>query len=212
MSKKLKKVKLLLCCNRHPRKGWVNVDLVAFPGVDVVADLDDPWPWEDSSIDEILAVDAIEHFKDRVHTFNEVWRVLKPNAIFHHLTPSDDSRGFGQDPDHKSAYNANSWNYYAVHKEDNKWVSHPWRAQYSPHWIKGAFELVYQHTSALDGANISYEEVRMAAIKEPIWTPDKTKLEKDVVWEPQQPIATGIGKTLIITKAGMQGIAKITIP
>mgnify|MGYP001562216821 FL=1 len=45
------KVKLYLGCNQHPKPGYVNVDIEQFSGVDVVADLEKRWPWDDGSVD-----------------------------------------------------------------------------------------------------------------------------------------------------------------
>lgn len=56
-------VRLWLGCNQRPRKGWVNVDLEPFPGVDVTADLEKRWPWEDSSVDEVACADLPEHLR-----------------------------------------------------------------------------------------------------------------------------------------------------
>ena len=55
--------RLHLGCNRHPKPGYINVDIEPFPGVDVVADLERHWPWEDGSFDEILCADLPEHLR-----------------------------------------------------------------------------------------------------------------------------------------------------
>lgn len=39
--------------------GFLSVDIC--PPADVVTDLSEPWPWEESSVDEVLAFDLIEH-------------------------------------------------------------------------------------------------------------------------------------------------------
>ena len=56
-------VKLHLGCNQHPKPGYLNVDIEKFPGVDVVADLEKRWPWEDGSVDEIYTADLPEHLR-----------------------------------------------------------------------------------------------------------------------------------------------------
>ncbi|MFQ5878322.1 MAG: glycosyltransferase [Acidobacteriota bacterium] len=56
-------VRLNLGCNRRPRPGYINVDLELFEGVDVVADLEKPWPWADGSVDEIVCSDLPEHLR-----------------------------------------------------------------------------------------------------------------------------------------------------
>ena len=58
--------------------GFTSVDIC--PPADIIADLSQPWPWPDSSVDEILAFDVFEHLADKRQTLNELWRVLKPGG------------------------------------------------------------------------------------------------------------------------------------
>jgi len=96
-------------CDKH-FPGFVNVDIC--PPADVIADLNGPWPWEDSSIDEIRAYDIIEHLPDKIHTMNEAWRVLRPGGTFDIIVPTTEGRGAFQDPQHCSYWNRNSFFYY----------------------------------------------------------------------------------------------------
>jgi len=105
--------KLNLGCNQNVLSGWVNVDLEPFEGVEIAADLEKPWPWEDGSIHYIRAVDIVEHLHDPIHTMNEAWRVLGQGGIFEILVPSTDGRGAFQDPTHVSFWNQNSFIYYS---------------------------------------------------------------------------------------------------
>lgn len=97
------------CCDNH-RAGYVNVDIV--PPADQIVDLSVPWPWEDSSIEEIIAHDIIEHLPEPKRTMNEAWRVLKPDGLFDIDVPTTDGRGAWQDPGHLSFWNRNSFFYY----------------------------------------------------------------------------------------------------
>ena len=94
-------------------EGYINVDIMPGPGVDQVADLSKPWPWPDSSVDEIAAYDVIEHLPNRIFTMNEMWRVLKPGGRAHIEVPNA-AKGAGQhqDPTHVSAWCMNSWQYF----------------------------------------------------------------------------------------------------
>ncbi len=56
-------VKLHLGCNQHPQEGYINVDIEKFDGVDVVADLEKVWPWDDGSVAEIVTNDLPEHLR-----------------------------------------------------------------------------------------------------------------------------------------------------
>ncbi len=56
-------LKLHLGCNKHPQEGYINVDIEKFDGVDVVADLEKVWPWENGSVAEIVTNDLPEHLR-----------------------------------------------------------------------------------------------------------------------------------------------------
>ncbi|HFQ92167.1 MAG TPA: hypothetical protein ENK29_04730 [Chromatiales bacterium] len=105
-------VKLNLGCNQSILPGWVNVDIHEFEGVDVVADLERPWIWQDNSIHYMRAFDIVEHLHDPIHTMNEAWRVLGHGGVFEIWVPSTDGRGAFQDPTHVSFWNRNSFAYY----------------------------------------------------------------------------------------------------
>lgn len=79
----------------------------------MLADLSLQWPWRDSSIDEIRAHDVFEHLPSRVHTMNELHRVLKPGARATIEVPSaSKGAGFAQDPTHLTPWCMNSFQYF----------------------------------------------------------------------------------------------------
>lgn len=96
------------------RPGYINVDRYQYGQVDVVSDLTERWPWEDSSVDEVLAYDIIEHLPDKIHTMNEAHRVLRRGGLFDVIVPTTDGRGAFQDPTHVSYWNRNSFFYYCL--------------------------------------------------------------------------------------------------
>lgn len=99
------------CCDRLIA-GYVNVDL--HKPADKIADLNEKWPWEDSSVEEIRAWDILEHLKTPIHSMNEAWRVLKPGGRFDIVVPTTDGRGWAQDPTHVCwpPFNRNSFFYF----------------------------------------------------------------------------------------------------
>jgi hypothetical protein len=103
----LPQTKLDLGCGPNKRQGFTGVDAVAFTGVDVVHEISAPvykpipegfewmsdaferkvvgyqtWPWPDNSIDEVHCSHFVEHLDrfQRVHFYNELYRVLKPGV------------------------------------------------------------------------------------------------------------------------------------
>ncbi|WP_421655278.1 class I SAM-dependent methyltransferase [Leptothermofonsia sp. ETS-13] len=103
-----------LGCGDHKSPGFIGVDIYPGPEVDIVADLNQQFPFPDNSVDLLKAYDSIEHLSDRLHTMNEIWRICKPDGIVDIRVPSTDGRGAFQDPTHISFWNINSFKYYCV--------------------------------------------------------------------------------------------------
>lgn len=92
-------------------KGYLNVDIG--PPADTIVDLTGPWPWETSSVFHVVAHDIIEHLPNRIHTMNELHRVMSPGSQVEIIVPSaSKGAGFAQDPTHKSQWCMNSFQYY----------------------------------------------------------------------------------------------------
>jgi hypothetical protein len=114
-------VKLDLGCGNNPREGFIGVDAIKFEKVSVVHDLRQPWPWTDSSVDEVHCSHFLEHLTqdERCFFFNELWRVLKPEAKALIITPHwSNNRAYG-DPTHK---------WPAVTEMSYYYLSRDWRA------------------------------------------------------------------------------------
>lgn len=112
------KLNLGACDEQSRVDGFVNVDI--HEGADVQADLRERWPWDDGTVDVILAADIIEHLPDKIFTMNEAFRVLKPGGLFKISVPTTDGRSAFQDPTHVSYWNRNSFWYFTdgdAHRE-----------------------------------------------------------------------------------------------
>ena len=72
-------MKLHLGCGTKKLDGWINIDSVAACQPDLVHDISTPLPYDDLSVDEVLAQDLLEHFDKYVRfvVFYEWTRVLK---------------------------------------------------------------------------------------------------------------------------------------
>ena len=89
--------------------GYATVDLV---DADIVADLNERWPFEDNSIGVIRSFDVFEHLSSIIHTMSELYRVLAPGGMAYIQVPSTDGRGAFCAPDHISWFNQASWRYW----------------------------------------------------------------------------------------------------
>lgn len=113
-------MKLNLGCGDTPMAGWVNVDIFDGPGVNELADLDNDWPWEDSSIDTVRAWHVFEHLPCRVHTMNELWRVMAPAAVAEIQVPTVDGIAAFSSPTHVSYWHRHTFLHFEagkVHRE-----------------------------------------------------------------------------------------------
>jgi len=68
------------------REDVVNVDLVAFPNVRVVADIHN-LPFEDNSADAVICESSLEHLKSPEKAVKEMHRVLKPGGLIYISVP-----------------------------------------------------------------------------------------------------------------------------
>lgn len=99
-------LRLNLGCGYDHRAGpgWVNVDVRERFDPDVLADLNDPWPWADGHATEILARHVLEHLEDLEHAIDEAARVLEPGGRLEVVVPV--GANAHTDPTH-----ANTWTY-----------------------------------------------------------------------------------------------------
>ena len=141
-------MKLNLGCCDAPLPGYVNVDVVPGPGVEAV-DLREPWPWPDSTVDEVRAADIIEHLPDKIRTMNELWRVLKPGGTAEVIVPTTDGTGAFQDPTHVSFWNRRSFLYYEA--------GNPYRERFARYYgITANFRIVREHVErTVDGPRLT---------------------------------------------------------
>jgi hypothetical protein len=107
-------IKLDLGSGPNKREGFLGVDSIGFPGVDVVTDLRQKWPWEDNSVEEAHSSHFLEHLTgwERVHFANELYRVLIPGGKCMIIVPHWGSmRAYG-DPSHLWPPVSEFWFYY----------------------------------------------------------------------------------------------------
>lgn len=95
-------LRLDLGCGKNKKADFTGVDSIKFDGVDLVHDLRKPWPWSDGSVDEVHSSHFLEHLSapERVHFFNELWRVMRSGAKATIIVPSWTSERAYGDPTH----------------------------------------------------------------------------------------------------------------
>lgn len=118
--------RLNLGCGRHPIEGWINLDHMPLPGVDVVVDLNacaaTPLPFDEGSIDEFLLSHLLEHIPNVLPLMQELHRVAKADARMTILIPHGASDDAWEDPTHVRPYFPGSFGYFTQ--------PYYWRADY----------------------------------------------------------------------------------
>lgn len=107
-------MKLNLGSGYRKLEGYLNIDNRYECDPDLLCDVLQGLPIDDSSVFEVRAFDFLEHLPlgKTIPVIEEVYRVLVPGGLFASMTPSTDGRGAFQDPTHLSFWNSNSWIYY----------------------------------------------------------------------------------------------------
>lgn len=125
--------RLNIGCGRAAMVGYINLDAVKLPGVDVVADLTKPpLPFDDDSIDEIVGNHVIEHMSgpDTLVMMAELWRIARPSAFARFKTPYGSSNDAWEDPTHIRPIFENTYSYFA---QPSYWrADYGYRADWQP--------------------------------------------------------------------------------
>jgi len=81
-------MKLNLGCGSKKLEGYINADIEPSVNPDMIIDLDKfPYPFKDSSIDEVYMEHSLEHVKYLKETLKEIYRILKPDGILKLMIP-----------------------------------------------------------------------------------------------------------------------------
>lgn len=105
-------VGLNLGCGADIQDGMVNADIVALPGVDVVCDLDQPWPWQAGAVDWIKASHVFEHVDNPVLFITEAHRVLRPGGLLDVRVPFWQHPNAFTDPTHRRYCTEHTFDYW----------------------------------------------------------------------------------------------------
>jgi SAM-dependent methyltransferase len=103
-------MKLNLGCCNHPLDGYVNVDIVQYPHVGALCDLNVfPYPFGDNSASEILCNGIIEHLRDPSASIRECHRILKQGGVLKIIVPHITNLKALGDLEHYKGYALNTF-------------------------------------------------------------------------------------------------------
>ena len=101
-----------LGCGRNKLPGAVGLDARNFPGVDIVADLNQKLPIEDASYDVVHSSQVLEHVDNLIGLMHEMHRILKPGGIMVAHTPYFRSAWAHIDPTHVRHFTIATLDYF----------------------------------------------------------------------------------------------------
>lgn len=113
-------------CGRNVLDGWLNLDSVALPGVDLVCDLEnlrkEPIALPENTVNYFLLSHVIEHIQDTLGLMQELWRIATPGATALIRVPHGASDDAWEDPTHIRPQFIGSFRYFSQ--------PYYWRADY----------------------------------------------------------------------------------
>ncbi len=106
-------MKLNLWCGKDILPGYIHMDLLDLPWVDVQHDLEVfPYPFEDNTFDEIYCSHVLEHVSDLTKTMQELIRISKNGGVIKVKVPYFANPNGRSDPTHHRLFTSNTFNYY----------------------------------------------------------------------------------------------------
>jgi ubiquinone/menaquinone biosynthesis C-methylase UbiE len=99
--------------------GFLSVDILPGPNIDIVVDLEKlPWDIPSASVEYVRAYHVFEHLSDKAATLNECYRILVNGGILEFEVPTTDGWGAYSDPQHASYWNEDVLNYISASRNN----------------------------------------------------------------------------------------------
>lgn len=123
-------MRLNLGCGQNKLPGYINVDKYNNFSPEIVHDLEIfPWPFEDSSISEIVMHHVLEHIGADTNTFlsiiKEVYRISQNGCYLKIAVPHPRSYGFESDPSHVRIITPQIMSLFSL-KNNLEWAKNGW--------------------------------------------------------------------------------------
>ena len=111
--KNIRFTKLNLGCGDDIKKGYVNLDSIKLPGVDVVSDLNKKLPFKDNTFEEVYCSHVLEHLDSIDSPLEEIWRITKNGGRVIIKVPIFPSIYAVTDPTHKQFFAYGTFEYFS---------------------------------------------------------------------------------------------------
>lgn len=108
-------LKIDIGCGPNKKSGFKGMDIIPFPGVDFVIDLEKGFSFlEDNSVDEYYTAHFLEHIDNFELVMGEIYRTLKPGGICTVFVPHFSNPYFYSDYTHKRFFGLYSFDYFSA--------------------------------------------------------------------------------------------------
>lgn len=98
---------------RHP--GAIGIDVLAYPGVDLVGDVHEVLAaFPDASVDAVYSYHFVEHIPSVARLLADLAKVLRPGGIAEFVAPHFSNPYFYSDPTHRSFFGLYTFDYFSV--------------------------------------------------------------------------------------------------
>lgn len=98
-------MKLDIGCGKVKSEGFIGIDRFILKGVDIVADLNNPLPFFNDSVDFLLASHSLEHVNDLIAVMQEIYRISRHGAQICIVAPYYNQNLNLANPYHKQVFN-----------------------------------------------------------------------------------------------------------
>jgi hypothetical protein len=109
-------MKLNIGCGGNPWEGWINIDWINKPGVDIVMDIDkDKWDLSlyENKATEMVMSHILEHLKNPLFVMEQLWHVAAPGCKLLVKVPYGSSDNAWEDQTHVRPYFIGSFQYFS---------------------------------------------------------------------------------------------------
>ncbi len=93
-------------------QGWVNLDELSLPGVDVISNLNKKLPFKNNEFDEVFCSHVLEHVNDLIFTMKEIHRITKNKGKVIIRGPHFSCGVSYWDPTHKRFFSYFTFDYF----------------------------------------------------------------------------------------------------
>jgi hypothetical protein len=127
----------------------LNVDLEKYAEVDLVMDVEKPWPFPDAFFEQVIANNILEHVNDIMYVMSEIDRCLEIGGLLKIEVPFISSYNHGTDVTHKRGLTYSSFNFLFA-DDRNYLYRHKDLRKYN-------YQLVYFQRESIDKGTLENE-------------------------------------------------------